>query len=633
MVGQQLRAQEMQLLQEFHEPDTKYGFAYRLKTPVMTALIAAFVCLSGCSPNAESNRLNSRDLARSTTILDEVTATELLMSPETASYIGAEALGTKETSARLDDHSQAGFERKRLVRLDLLSLVQMRPILPPDHPLARDLQIIDDSLSRTIALQVIGHGRLSLSDTHPYAIDPYSGPWIDIPGLMVNDQLVRSQSDAEAYLDRLWALSGAIDDTRRRLIADAQAGVTPPAALLHKTSQAVSAFADPETGKLNIIDTTFRNLVQGVAEIDPEIADQMSRDATSVINFEVRPAYNALSETLLDLAANASIHGGIWAQPDGHQAYKRLLEWQMDHDGPLDQLHSANEESTALYQEQFNRTLAEAGFAEGAISNRLLQLQNQIDTNLTEAPSAPLLNDEPLPELTLQNRSAVISINRALTSPPLFGYRYLPARLDEQRPALISEYPEQISKWPAYMHAALGLQADVGLRQPFANMGAQRRPAARALATYPAFQAGWRILAIESFAEDYIQNSEDQIGLAHLLLANAALATADTGLHHKRWTIDETATYLRDTTALPENLIEEAVLRIAAKPGEHASRMISYRRLLSLRNRAKAVLNATYDEVTFHSILITDGPRPFSLIEQDVDRWYQSKLPASENSN
>lgn len=633
MVGQQLRAQEMQLLQEFHEPDTKYGLRYQLKTRVVTVLIAAFLCLAGCSPITESNRLNSRDLARSTTILDEVTATELLMSPETASYIGAETLGTTDTSARLDDHSQAGFERKRLVRLDLLSLVQTRPILPQDHPLARDLQIIDDSLSRTIALQVIGHGRLSLSDAHPYAIDPYSGPWIDVPGLMVNDQLVQSQPDAEAYLDRLWALPGAIDDTRRRLIADAQAGVTPPAALLRETRRTVSAFADPETGKLNAIDLTFRNLVQGVAEIEPDIANQMSRDATSVINLEIRPAYDALSATLLDLTANASIHGGLWAQPDGHQTYKRLLKWQTDHDGPLDQLHSANEESAAIYLEQFNRALDQAGIADGPIAERLIQLQIQIDTSLAEAPSEPLIIDQPTVEPRLENRTAVISINRALTSPPLFGYRYLPARLDEQRPALISAYPKQVSKWPTYMHTALRLQADVGLRQPFANMGTQRRPAARALATYPSFQAGWRMLAIESFAENYIQSRENQIGLAHLLLLNAALATADTGLHHKRWTLDETTKYLIETTALPGSLLEEAVLHLAAKPSEYTSRMISYRRLLSLRNRAKAVLNAAYDEVTFHSILITDGPRPFSLIEQDVDRWYQSKLPASENSN
>lgn len=623
----------MHVLQEFHISDIKAGLKNHLKSLGLLVLVGTIFGLTSCNPNAQSERLNSRDLARSTAIADDVTAAELLLSPETASYLGLEALAGEDSSGHLDDHSQAGFERKRLLRIDLHALILMRPGLPEEHPLARDLSIIEDSLERMLALQVIGHGRLNHAEIHPYALDPFSGVWIDVPGLLVNDQLVQSQADAEAFLNRLWALPDAIHDARRRLIADADAGVLPSTALLLETANSVSAFANADSGQLQQIDQTFRNLVQGVTAIDPDMADQMSRDASDAINLQIRPAYLELSTALTELTGPATIHGGLWAQTDGHQTYKRILRWYADHDASLDQLHIENSENVAQYREQLIEALDLAGIEIGSLTERLAQLEVQLNAIPSTTPIPISATDTAAERPTLQNRTANISIRRALTAPPLSGYRYVPGRRDDQRPALISTYPEQVAKWPTYIHSALRLQSDIGLRQPFSSMGSQRRIPGRALAPYPAFQSAWQMLAMQSFAEDYIQTPPEKIGLAHLLLLNAALATADTGLHHKRWTLDETTDYLIETTALPAPLMREATLRIAAKPGEAAARMIGFRLLQSLQNRAKAVLGTDYDGTTFHSILITDGPRPFSMVEEDVDRWYTSKLPASETGN
>ena len=207
MVGQQLSMQEMQLLQEFHIPHGQTDGAHAILRPALVLIAALIWLVSACSPGTQSQRLDSRTLSQATSLLDEIARAELALSPETATRLGLDDVAGDKTLSRLDDHSQAGFERKRLIRLDLLALVRSRPLLPEGHPVGRDLQIVDDALTRLTIVQVIGHGQHSLGSTRPYAIDPFSGIWIDGPSLLVNDHRVETRDDVIAYLTRLQAFA------------------------------------------------------------------------------------------------------------------------------------------------------------------------------------------------------------------------------------------------------------------------------------------------------------------------------------------------------------------------------------------------------------------------------------------
>ena len=74
--------------------------------------------------------------------------------------------------------------------------------------------------------------------------------------------------------------------------------------------------------------------------------------------------------------------------------------------------------------------------------------------------------------------------------------------------------------------------------------------------------------------------------------------------------------------------MREAALRIAVNPGFYAARMAAYRRLKAVNARARAVLGTRYDELAFQTVLLVDGPRPFDLVEQDIERWYENRLSA-----
>ena len=620
MVSQQVSMQEMQLLQEFHEPPLRRA-APRAALRLVFVLVAGLLGLvSACSPAAQSERLNNRTLAQANAILDDIALSELTLSPEAATRLGLEDSAGPSATARLDDHSQAGFERRRLIRLDLLARVRARPVLPSDHPLARDLIVAEDALQRLVQLQAIGHGQLSLSSARAYAIDPYRGVWIDGPDLLANDHAIDTAADADAYLSRLHALVDAIDDTRRRLIADAETGYTPPAALLNQSSLAINALLDPETGPLDRLEQTLSNLVQSLPEISASEARDLTAISATIIADELRPAYRRLSATLETMAVNAPIQAGLWAQPDGHNAYQRLLIWYVGDAPDLEALHQTNLDQVAARAAALQTALDAQGLEPTALPDRL-----QAYAALLAA--APAQEVDRLRQPALQSPATTA---RPFMPVSLSGLTYLPARLDGQRPAVIVQDLSQTQQWPGYMHAALHLRADISLRPPFAAMAFQRRTTTRALIEYPSSQVAWRMYASEEYRAEYLGSPSDQIGQLHLHLLDSALAAADTGLHHKRWTLAQTIDYLTETTGLPVPLMREASLRIAAEPGAATAHLISYRRLRALQARARAVLGQRYDETAFQTILLSDGPRPYTMLERDIERWYEAQLAPEE---
>ncbi|MEE2930480.1 MAG: hypothetical protein VX599_07175, partial [Pseudomonadota bacterium] len=101
--------------------------------------LALSTSLSACAQSEDGSRSTRRAIAQSQAIATDFLTTELAMSPETASRLGLEDQLGERVAYALDNHSQAGFERRRLVRIELLQRLRLRPQLPETHPLRRDL--------------------------------------------------------------------------------------------------------------------------------------------------------------------------------------------------------------------------------------------------------------------------------------------------------------------------------------------------------------------------------------------------------------------------------------------------------------------------------------------------------------
>ena len=610
-----------------------------LYRPLLWLIVFAFaVLLTACGGDGESLRLDRRTLVEAEAILEDVTRTELGLSSQTASIAGLTDMAPEGNDARLDDHSQAGFERARLIRIDLLKRLQQSPDMPKRHPLARDLIVLRDSVYRLNVLQQTGRGRLGPDMAFPYSIDPVSGIWRDGPYLLRYEQSVRTVAEAQAWLSRLSAVAGAYDDTRRRLIADHATGHTPPKLLLEETAASLRyTLEDGDTyGKLAL---TFNNLLTSASGIGRTDAETLSSQAEEIIVQQVLPSHRALTDYVDQLIEDAPQLPGLSGQPNGYEMWRALTAWHSPGLLESEDLHAEHmaevtERQTALQTIIERLPLSQA--PDGDVPDtEIVRREADYIAALTPPVAEPAgaidaaIQDSPAP-IALPRSTGLSQRTTDLTHRLTFGSTLFPAARDGRRPDLILINSQDTALWPEWW---TGYHLE-RINQPWSrdylislNETAKRTPA-RILFRNTDFKLGWGAYAAAFPAQDL--DEEPPLKAAYLLakfeLIVAALASLDTGMHTQRWSLDECVTFLDQTLDLPAPLTRQLVTQIAARPGEASARLYGQKRFRSLEQRARAVLTSRFDAPDFRFTLLSGGPRPFFMVEEDVERWYEGQI-------
>ncbi|MHA7899062.1 MAG: DUF885 family protein [Henriciella sp.] len=599
----------MQLLQMFHDADDRIplhsAMEFTFKLIISLVLMALVVPLTACSQSEEGSRSARRAIAQSQAIAADFLRTELALSPETASRLGLEQALGRSTAFALDNHSQAGFERRRLVRIELLQRLRQRPRLPDDHPLTRDLLIAEIALTDLIALEQFGYGRFNYAAQYPYAIDPYSGIWIEGPNLLAYRQSINTPEQAAAYITRLKSLSEALQDTRRRLIADQAAGIYLPLDLAEETERRVARLADQTPNALALLSLTFQALTLDVPDLDPDQREQMIDLVETEIDGKLRPAYVSLIETLSETSDDFPDQAGIWALPNGAALYATLLEFATGTKLNTERLHTRHIDDVA-------------------------RLRTDLDSLFVIEPdpeTGEIAVTEPLPDrLSARLIWAISAFGTAAGAPQEAS----PSDLDLPEP--ISEFAPK-STWQRIAAATPFEEQAVQTRRyvellatdPIATWGREADlPHYRILIDYAAIREGWRLYVWSRRAP--AENRLAQIAGLRIELIQHSLAAADTGLHVERWSLPEATEYIAVNTGLAEPLARQLALTVMARPGYNAAIASSFHTIEALSTRARAVLGDRYSEADFQRALIEAGPRPLPLIEQDIEAWYGARL-------
>jgi uncharacterized protein (DUF885 family) len=104
-------------------------------------------------------------------------------------------------------------------------------------------------------------------------------------------------------------------------------------------------------------------------------------------------------------------------------------------------------------------------------------------------------------------------------------------------------------------------------------------------------------------------------------LWRAARLVVDTGIHHKRWSRERAISYLAENTPNPSGDIEKAIERYIVYPGQATAYMIGKLKIMELRDKAQAELRTGFDITAFHEVILTSGPVPLSIMEENVGQW------------
>jgi uncharacterized protein (DUF885 family) len=585
-----------------------------------TSLLSAAVAM----PSTVRAASGARD-ADFRAMLDRFFYARLQDSPEQATSLGLDTGTRADLKSRLDDTSRAG-EAKQFARarqeLAALSSVS-RDTLSSTAQL--DYDVVEYSLKRVIAGERYTFGA-SAGRYAPYVLSQLTGAYRDVPDFLANQHRIANAADADAYVARVQAFSGAIDAETERQREDAAQGVFAPDYILDTTLKQLGAVRDkaPEaTGP--VIDLAAK---LKAANLPPERAKQVAM----LMAEQVFPALDRQRALVTELRGRARHDAGVWRLPEGEAYYAAAASAATTVEMTGDEIHQLGLAQVAEIGARIDGILKTQGLTQGSVGERLVALNKQPDQLYpnTDPGREQLLQQlrgqiaamtKRLPEQFAVLPRAPVEVRRvpeAIQAGAPGGY-YQSASLDGSRPAIYFINLRDTFDRPKFGLATLSYHEAVPGHhlQVMSALESEDIPLIRRRGFYSGYSEGWALYA-EQLADEmglYEGDPLGQIGYLQSLLFRATRLVVDSGMHAKRWSREKATDYLIATTGIARGRSQGEIDRYTVWPGQACSYKIGHTVLVRLRDEAKRKAGATWDPKTFHRVL-TLGAMPLTVLEK-----------------
>jgi len=463
----------------------------------------------------------------------------------------------------------------------------------------------------------------------PYRLSQQDGSYFSIPDFLDSTHPVETADDAEAYLARLAAFSGILDEESEAQREEASRGYLAPAWSLDLVAKQLRTQLEAAPAESGMV----RSLVRRTEAQD--IAGNWGERAAKLLADEVYPALQRQLALVEELQPMTPGGDGEWRVPRGDEMYARALRYFTTTDYSAEEIHQTGLQQVAEISGELDGILKQAGLTSGSVGERLNALNTRPDQlyGNDDAGRAALiasLNEgvaamqaklpsafATIPTQPLEIRRVPVEIQDGAPN----GY-YNTASLDGSRPAIYWINLKDTADWPKYQLPALTYHEGVPGHHLHLSLLQQDENLPLLLKNYwlSAYGEGWALYA-EMLADELggYQGIE-KAGALQSWLFRAARLVVDTGLNAKRWSVSQATDYLVETVAFTRPRSQREIERYCASPGQACSYKIGQNEWVRLRRRAEAELGGGFDARQFHEIL-KEGVMPLELLDQRVAAW------------
>lgn len=592
-----------------------------------TAAVAATTAL----PVHAATGADSKALA----VLQQQAEALLKEYPEGAAYLGLDQGARAGLKAELTDRSAAAEAARRMAATRRLA--ELKRINPA--ALSPTVAVHVETVAAAHQIGVDGWQRMPVGDmaflsnnnyrSTPYVVTQGNGAFVDTPDLLENKHQVTNRADAEAYLSRLNAYAKQLRDETERVRADAAAGVLLPAPFNEITVAQLRAGAAQPAAEQGMIRTFGEKIkVAGLS------GDWLQR-ASMIVDKSIAPALVAQGEALAALRPRAPEHGGMWGMPDAASRYAWLVEASTTTKRTPDEIHESGLEQCRAYAAELDPLLQAQGLTQGTPGERLAQLGKRPDLLFAnnDAGRAGLLaylntviaDLRPrLPQAfgkLVRGNLMIKRVPPAIENGAPNGYAG-PGALDGSTPGIYYINLRDTANWPRFELATLtfheGIPGHIWQGEYTFDL-----PLIRTLLGFNAYSEGWALYAEQLGTElgFYDQDPLGRIGYLQSMSFRAARLVVDTGLHHKRWTVDQAVRWLMAATGYTESRARAEINRYCIWPGQALGYKTGHNEINRLRDDAKARLGNRFDIRGFNDAVVQAGGMPLGVLAKIVDRW------------
>lgn len=555
--------------------------------------------------------------------------------PESAAYLGIDSGKHAALKAKLTDRSAAAEAARHSAaaqRAADLKKVDRTDLSPS---IATHVETV--AAAHEIALN--GWRRMPVGDmavisnnnfrSTPYVVTQGNGAFVDTPDLLENKHDIASRGDAEAYIARLEAYAVQLASETDRIRADATKGVLLPAAFNDITVAQLRAGAAQPAAQQGMV-TSFTAKLSRAG-----LTGDWTARATAIVERRIAPALAAQADTLAGFRAKASPDAGMWHLPDAADRYAWLVEASTTTKRTPDEIHESGLEQCRAYAAELDPLLRAQGLTQGTPGERLTELGKRpdllfADTDAGRAELLAYLNTivaKLRPKLgqafgkLVRGNLVIKRVPPAIQNGAPNGYAG-PGALDGSTPGIYYINLRDTGIWPRFGLPTLtfheGIPGHIWQGEYTFDL-----PLIRTLLGFNAYTEGWGLYA-EQIGDEVGYYADDPLGrIGYLQSMNfrAARLVVDTGLHHKRWTLDQAIRWLMAATGYSESHARSEINRYCIWPGQALGYKTGHNEINRLRDAAKTKLGAKFDVRGFNDAVVQAGGMPLGVLGSVVERW------------
>ncbi len=566
-----------------------------------------------------------------TDLLDAFWAEELQRHPERATDLGLDTGANAALKHRLKDVSRAGIagdraeaaeQARRLAAIDRKALVGM------DAVNYDTVAYMIESRRRVLALDMGGTDGFSPSC---YVLSPITGAYHGVPDFLENKHKVDYAAGADAYLDRMKAFAGALDDNTERFRHDVAKGVLPPDFIIDITLTQMKQIRVPAADS-----RVVKSLARRAA--DKGLPARYGEQAAQLHETLILPALDRQIAAVTAARAGAGHAPGISRFKDGEAFYAANLRYTTTTAMTPKEVHELGLDEARAIGARLDVLLKAQGLTQGSLGARiqslfkdpaqffpntpegkaqlLAYLQGKLEAVKARLPSV----FDRLPPYRVEARAVPEAIDSGAP-----GAYSEPPSLDGSRPGYIRFNLHDTAEWPRWnldttlYHEGLpGHQLQMGLALQSTEI-----PILRRNMYLSAYGEGWALYA-EQLANEigmYDDNPLGRIGWLKGQMFRAGRCIVDTGMHTMGWSQEKAVATLGELTGDAVGFTTREVNRYCAIPAQACSYKIGHTYWVAQRERAKAALGARFDLKAFHDAGLLAGAMPLDVLRRRVDDY------------
>lgn len=435
--------------------------------------------------------------------------------------------------------------------------------------------------------------------------------------------------DAEDYIARLALVDEKINQLIEGLRLREEAGIIAPQFIFDWSYGGIRNIAQSSPMRTPFY-TTLQDKVIAIEGIDDDSKNDLLTRAEEEIRNSVIPAFQDLTETVIDLRSKAPTHDGVWQFANGEAYYEYILHHFTSTDLSAAEIRQLGLQELERVHTEIRNVFAQIGYPSSAeireLYDRLAEESEYVPGNEVGARYEEILNtaNERIDTAFDVRPEAELSV---LAGP--IGDFYVSGALDGSRPGVFyasAQGGKSYYGMPtlAYHEGIPGHHFQISIAQE------SELPLFRNTLLFNAYAEGWALYA-ERLAYEldwYLDDPYGDLGRLQAEAFRAARLVVDTGIHTYGWTFDQAREFFIENVGFDagDNVNPDfEISRYIAWPGQSTCYYIGLLKFLELRQKAMDELGEGFDLREFHNVVLSNGGMPLEILELVVDDYIQTK--------